>query len=48
MIAYELLIGLAGEFDFPVSAKGKATPRPSKIGIVKIPPPTKTAPRNDD
>ena len=34
----EFLILLAGELDFPVSAKGQATPRPSEIGTVKIPP----------
>jgi hypothetical protein len=42
MMARAFLIGLVGEFDFSVSAKGKATPRPSEIGIVKIPPLTKT------
>jgi hypothetical protein len=38
MIADELLIVLVGESDFPVSAKGQATPSPAEIGTVKIPP----------
>jgi hypothetical protein len=42
MIADELLIGLVGELDFSVSAKGQATPGPSEIGTVKIPPLMKT------
>jgi hypothetical protein len=41
MMARAFLSGLVGEFYFPVSAKGHATPRPSEIGIGKIPPLTK-------
>ena len=43
MIAEELSIALVGELDFPVSLKGQATPGPSEIGIVKIPPLINTA-----